>query len=203
MSSRLDIKHYTQTTQPTIDIQVGDEWFNPGTNRFYKFLVVNGTAPTWTEILNTASSTAYSGPSQELWYVLQNGYTGFNNTGVQGMFNNTGTGSPLGLGVYLTANTIYNFEINITLIKTAGTTSHTISTAFGGTANLNFIYYQVIQDDAGGGMNTRFSTSIGFTSVNTAASTAVTGALTAAAQYFTILVKGIRSEEHTSELQSH
>ena len=190
MSSRTGIKHFTQPTQPATDMQVGDEWFNTSTNRLYKFMVQSGTTPTWVELFNSTASTPYTGPAQQLYYVLQGGYTGFNNTGVQPIF---GTGATaLGIGVRLSADTMYQFEMNVTLIKTAGTTSHTISTAFGGTANLNFIYYQVQQSDGNGGMNTRIST-YGSIAVNTAAATVTTGALTAATQYYTILVKGMVS----------
>lgn len=190
MSSRTGIRHFTQTTQPTRDMQIGDEWFNPATNRLYKFMVRGGIAPSWIELFSNSSSTAYVGPAQELYYVLQNGSAGFNSTGVQGIFGTNNDGR--GIGVRVTDETMYQFELGVTLIKTAGTTSHTISTAFSGTANLNFIYYQVHRSDGNGGMNI-ISNVYGSVAVNTAAATVTTGALTAATQYYNILLKGVVS----------
>lgn len=187
MSSRTGIRHYTQTTQPTLDMQIGDEWFNPATNRLYKFMVRGGITPSWIELFSGGSSTAYAGPAQELYYVLQNGYTGFNNPGLQGIYGTNNDGR--GVGVSVTADTLYQFEMNVTLIKTTGTTAHTLATAFSGTANLNFIYYQVMQADANGGMNTRL-TSLISTAVNTPASTVITGAMSAATQYIAFFIKG-------------
>lgn len=192
MSSRTGIRHYTQTTRPDRDMQIGDEWFDPTTNRLYKFMVRGGVVPSWIELFNGASGSAYAGPAQELYYILQNGYTGFNSTGVQGIFGTNNDGR--GVGVRVTAETLYLFEMNVVWFKTAGTTSHTLATAFSGTANLNFINYQAIQNDGGVAMNTR-STSAGFgsTGVNTAASTVVTSAMASATQYISLLVKGIVS----------
>jgi hypothetical protein len=49
--------------------------------------------------------------------------------------------SVLGVGVTLTASTVYAFEGLYLLSKSAGTTSHTVGTGFGGTATLNNIGY--------------------------------------------------------------
>lgn len=187
MSQRTTIKHFTQTAQPQKNIQEGDEWFNPSNNRLYKYMIRSGTQLGWIEIPNAVSSTIYNGPTQELFYVLPSGWTGRDGTGSQGIFGLGVDG--LGTGVTVAADNIYIFEINATLIKTAGVTSHTLSTAFGGTAGINFIYYQALENDSNGGMNTRFST-IGVISVNTAAATVVTGSMGAATQYVSLLIKG-------------
>jgi hypothetical protein len=52
--------------------------------------------------------------------------------------------STFGVGVTLSASTVYEFELNYTLIKTDGTTAHTIGVGFGGTATLNNIEYQIV-----------------------------------------------------------
>lgn len=190
MSFRIGIKHYSQATRPTQNVQFGDEWFNTTNNRLYKYLIRNGVAADWVEVPNSISGTLYNGPPQELFLILTSGWTGRDGTGVQGIF---GLGeTALGTGVQVRAETIYQFEMNVTLIKTAGTTSHTISTAFGGTADLNFIYYQVLQSDAAGGMNTRF-TGFGSTTINTRAATAITGALASAGQYVAFQARGVVS----------
>lgn len=190
MSFRFGTKHYAQPTRPTQSIQIGDEWFNTSNNRLYKYLIKNGTSIEWVEVPSAAATTIYNGPPEELFLILTSGWTGRDGTGVQGIFGLGATA--LGTGVQVRADTIYQLEMNVTLIKTAGTTSHTISTAFGGTANINFIYYNVLQSDENGGMNSRF-TIFGSTAVNTRAATVITGALGAATQYFSMYVKGVVS----------
>jgi hypothetical protein len=63
-----------------------------------------------------------------MYYRLNSGLAGSNATGAQSIF---------GVGVTLSANTIYAFDGFYILQKTAGTTSHTIGVSFGGTATLN------------------------------------------------------------------
>ena len=56
--------------------------------------------------------------------------------------------SIFGVGVTLIASTIYEFEMVFMLYKTAGTTSHTIGTGFGGTATINNIFYELTSANA-------------------------------------------------------
>jgi hypothetical protein len=89
-------------------------------------------------------------PTQQ-YYRLNADYVGSNATGAQSLF---------GVGVTLSASTVYEFEALIMLYKTAGTTSHDVSLGFGGTATVNNILY----DGSSARMN----------ALNTAVSTAVT-----------------------------
>tara|TARA_R110000868_G_scaffold177549_1_gene416543 strand:- start:2682 stop:3314 length:633 start_codon:yes stop_codon:yes gene_type:complete len=89
-------------------------------------------------------------PTQQ-YYRLDSAYAGSNATGAQSLF---------GVGVTLSASTVYEFEALIMLYKTAGTTSHDVSLGFGGTATVNNILY----DGSSARMN----------ALNTAVSTAVT-----------------------------
>lgn len=66
------------------------------------------------------------------YYRLNSGVAGSNATGAQSLF---------GVGVTLSASTVYKFEAEVFLSKTAGATSHTISILFGGTATVNNIAY--------------------------------------------------------------
>jgi hypothetical protein len=90
---------------------------------------------------NSASATGLLGgiiqPYQ--YYQLNAASTGSNVSTAQSMF---------GVGVTLAASKIYEFEIMSAISLTAGATSHTIATGFGGTATLNNIGYQAyIVDD--------------------------------------------------------
>lgn len=62
------------------------------------------------------------------YYRLNSSLAGANATGVQKIF---------GVGVTLSENTVYAFESYFVLVKTVGTTSHTFSYGFGGTATTN------------------------------------------------------------------
>jgi hypothetical protein len=89
-------------------------------------------------------------PTQQ-YYRLNADLAGSNATGAQSLF---------GVGVTLSASTVYEFEALIMLYKTAGTTSHDVSFGFGGTATVNNILY----DGSSARMN----------ALNTAVTTAVT-----------------------------
>jgi hypothetical protein len=99
-------------------------------------------------IANTALSTASAGtleydggelyftplgtqrgivPSMQ-YYRLNSGVVGTNTTGAQSIF---------GVGVTLSASMVYEFEYVFSMAKTAGTTSHTVSIGYGGTATVN------------------------------------------------------------------
>jgi hypothetical protein len=68
----------------------------------------------------------------EQFFRLDSALAGANATGAQNVF---------GVGVTLAGSTVYEFEIIFSLNKTAGTTNHTLSSLFGGTATLNAITY--------------------------------------------------------------
>jgi hypothetical protein len=64
----------------------------------------------------------------------------------------------LGVGVTLSSSTVYAFEAYFPMSKTAGTTAHSISLLFGGTATLNNIGYSAM---TGSSSNSAFTTAIG------------------------------------------
>jgi hypothetical protein len=62
--------------------------------------------------------------------------------------NATGAQSWLGVGVTLSSSTVYAFEAYFPMSKAAGTTSHSVSALFGGTATLNNIGYSIFSAGA-------------------------------------------------------
>jgi hypothetical protein len=118
-------------------------------------------------------------PTQQ-YYRLDAALAGANATGAQSIF---------GVGVTLSASTIYEFEIEFLLSKTAGTTSHTVSIGFGGTATVNNILYNGFGSGGMGSLNVTSNSAI-YLVINTASATAVTGAQTAATNYVGYLLKG-------------
>jgi hypothetical protein len=103
------------------------------------------------------------------YYRLNSALAGANSTAAQNM---------LGVGVTLVANTQYAFEYLYVSIKSAGTTAHSFSLLFGGTAVVNNILYNInqCQDTSlpGGGQNFIFAS-------NVATATVVDGSSSSAA----------------------
>lgn len=60
MSSRNTLKHTVSTTTPPTNGTLGDEWFNPASNRLYKLVANSGTRVSWYEV---GSGVAGSGSS--------------------------------------------------------------------------------------------------------------------------------------------
>lgn len=81
----------------------------------------------------------------EQYYRLNSTFAGANATGGQSL---------LGAGVTLSSSTVYQFEALVLLTKTAGATSHTVATLFGGTATVNNIGYNLVYAFASAGSTT-------------------------------------------------
>lgn len=128
----------------------------------------------------TPTSTQRGIVPTEQFFRLDSGLAGANATGAQSIF---------GVGVTLSASTIYEFEMLFAIAKTAGTTSHTVSLGFGGTATLNNISYNLFRMGSLTGLNDSAS-SLWETFIQTASSTAMTGAVTSATVYFWAIIKG-------------
>ena len=56
MSSRNTLKHTVSTTAPPTSGTLGDEWFNPASNRLYKLVANSGTQVSWYEVGSGSSS---------------------------------------------------------------------------------------------------------------------------------------------------
>lgn len=80
------------------------------------------------ELYFTPSGTQRGLVPSAQYYRLNSALAGANVNTAQSVF---------GVGVTLSANTVYSFESYFVLLKTVGTTSHTFSYGFGGTATTN------------------------------------------------------------------
>jgi len=119
-------------------------------------------------------------PAEQL-YCLQTGYTGTQATTAQSVF---------GVGVTLVGSTVYQFELNFFMSKSAGTTAHTISLGFGGTATVNNIAY----DGPTQYNTTNLTTGApAFFYSNTTSATVFTSSITSASTYTFTVMKGIVS----------
>lgn len=107
MATRDYLKHFVSTTQPR-NATLGDEWFDPSVNKFYKNVALSGTTPTFREIggsitvqsggstvttsgsiLNFIGSTVTANPATGVVNITTAVAAGGNNTNVQ--FNSSGT----------------------------------------------------------------------------------------------------------------
>lgn len=98
--------------------------------------------------------------------------------------------SVLGVGVTLSASTVYAFEAVVALSKSAGTTSHTISLGFGGGATLNNIAYSVVEKSNLTSFTNLSTTDTVQAFIQTAAATAMSGAQTSATVFYLQNIKG-------------
>lgn len=105
--------------------------------------------------------------------------------------NNTTAQSILGVGCTLSSSTVYAFEGQFALSKTAGITGHTMAIGFGGTATLNNIGYQSInQGDSTAFTTVPYAGTFFWAWLQTASSTVITGSNATAGSYRSIIVKG-------------
>lgn len=113
-------------------------------------------------------------------YVVGTAVVGANATGAQSLF---------GVGVTVSASTRYKFEMVFAIQKSAGTTSHTISLLWGGTATFN----DVIIWGAGGSGGSLPDSSTSNTAqfaTNSPGAVVLTAALTSASSSLHFCVKG-------------
>lgn len=113
------------------------------------------------------------------FFRLNSDLAGSNATGVQSIF---------GVGVTLSASTVYVFETQFTLAKTAGTTSHTLDLSFGGTATLNNINWWATYVNTNAAAPT--GTTANTATSNVASAVTVMGAVTTATSTFFMSIKG-------------
>jgi hypothetical protein len=98
--------------------------------------------------------------------------------------------STFGVGVTLSASTVYAFDAVVALSKSAGTTSHTFSIGFGGTATINNISYGVIEKYNTTGFTNLATSDTVQAFIQTASSTIMSGVLTSATGFFLQNIKG-------------
>ena len=96
----------------------------------------------------------------------------------------------LGVGVTLSAGTVYAFEAVYGLSKSAGTTSHTVGLGFGGTATINNIAYIESGSDSSTNFVARINATTNQLFVQTASNTTITTAYATANVFVIARVSG-------------
>ena len=156
----------------------------PATSNFIAFRSSNDTERMRIDssgyITNQANGNTAGLVQGYKYYRLDSGLAGANATGAQSIF---------GVGVTLAGSTVYEFEMVCPLLKSAGTTSHTISLGFGGTATINNCAYTLINAWSSSGISTTSNGANAMT-ILTASSTVVTAAFTGAGEGVNFIIKG-------------
>jgi hypothetical protein len=62
MSSRNSLKHTVSTAAPPTNGTLGDEWFNPASNKLYKLVANSGTRVSWYEVGSSSALTTTTVP---------------------------------------------------------------------------------------------------------------------------------------------
>lgn len=146
---------------------VSQDYSTTGSPRFWT-VYLKGTTNTEISEISAGIAGVNGGliPAEQLFRLNAN-LAGSNATGNQSIF---------GKSVSVNASTVYGFELVFTLAKTAGTTSHTVATNFGGTATLNnFMSTAVLIGNVatGSGGNGQFYTSTAASALGTTAATII------------------------------
>lgn len=115
------------------------------------------------------------------YYRLNNARVGANATGAQ---------SFLGVGVTLSSNTVYAFEAYLPMSKTAGTTSHSVSSLFGGTATTNNILYVMQRSGSTISLADVASVNTITAAIQTTAAAPFATGTTSANTFFVLMLKG-------------
>lgn len=94
--------------------------------------------------------------------------------------------SVFGVGVTLVGSTQYAFETSVVLTKSAGTTSHTISLGFGGTATANNVLYELLSGGIAQAALPVLRDTLDYSTISTLSATVVTAAITTATRIQTL-----------------
>jgi hypothetical protein len=119
-------------------------------------------------------------PTQQ-YYRLNSALVGSNVNTAQSIF---------GVGVTLSASTVYEFEMIVAVSKSTGTTSHTFGVGFGGTASVDNIGYRLNVQNPSGTSFTVVATADYQMFIQTASNTVITGAQTSANLFISFVIKG-------------
>ena len=98
--------------------------------------------------------------------------------------------SVFGVGVTLSANTVYAFEAIYAFSKSAGTTAHTLGIGFGGSATLNNIGYEINGSESVASFTSRINNTTSELYITSSANTTLTTSNTSAALFVFNALRG-------------
>lgn len=161
------------TTQPSIRMTAGTLTVTPATGA----IEYDGTV-----MYSTLGTSQRGLMSSDIFVCLFSDYVGTNGGSAQRVFNATTNGEVTVLG-----STTYMFEATYYITRSAGTTSHTLSTLFGGTATFTSITYLAettsTTGNALGAVSRIYGTGI--------SGVVVTAANTSATENITVVLRGV------------
>jgi len=135
MSSKTNFKHTVSTTIPSTAGNLGDEWYNPSNNKWYKLFANSGTKVTWTEINQTAVTTTITTTAA----TATAGGSGLFNSSITNSTNYPATNT-LSTAITFTAKSILHSVYITNIDASANANVGVTATILGTTGNAPFLW---------------------------------------------------------------
>ena len=134
MSSKTNFKHTVSTTTPSTAGNLGDEWYNPSNNKWYKLFANSGTTVGWTEISPAVATTIINTAT-----TATAGGSGLFNTSITNS-TNYAANSSLATAITFTAKSILHSVYVTNIDSSANANVGVTATILGTTSNAPFLW---------------------------------------------------------------
>ena len=136
MSSKTNFKHTVSTTVPSTAGNLGDEWYNPSNNKWYKLFANSGTTVQWTEISPAVATTVINTTTTA---AATAGGSGLFNTSITNSTNYLATNT-LSTAITFTAKSILHSVYITNIDSSANANVGVTATILGTTGNAPFLW---------------------------------------------------------------
>ena len=137
MSSKTNFKHTVSTTTPSTAGNLGDEWYNPSNNKWYKLFANSGTRVSWTEISPAVATTVINNTTTATTATA--GGSGLFNTSITNS-TNYAANSSLATAITFTAKSILHSVYVTNIDASANANVGVTATILGTTSNAPFLW---------------------------------------------------------------
>jgi hypothetical protein len=139
MSSKTNFKHTVSTTTPSTAGNLGDEWYNPSNNKWYKLFANSGTTVRWTEISPAVATTIINNTTTTTATTTTAGGSGLFNTSITNS-TNYAANSSLATAITFTAKSILHSVYVTNIDSSANANVGVTATILGTTSNAPFLW---------------------------------------------------------------
>jgi hypothetical protein len=139
MSSKTNFKHTVSTTIPSTAGNLGDEWYNPSNNKWYKLFANSGTTVRWTEISPAVATTVINNTTTTTATTATAGGSGLFNTSITNS-TNYAANSSLATAIAFTAKSILHSVYITNIDASANSNVGVTATILGTTSNAPLLW---------------------------------------------------------------
>jgi hypothetical protein len=139
MSSKTNFKHTVSTTTPSTAGNLGDEWYNPSNNKWYKLFANSGTTVRWTEISPAVATTVINNTTTTTATTATAGGSGLLNTSITNS-TNYAANNALAPAITFTAKSILHSVYVTNIDASANANVGVTATISGTTSNAPFLW---------------------------------------------------------------